>query len=159
MIGLEVVRRTELFAKLTDEEIEALGACLRVRNHAAGAVVFREGEPGDTMHILASGRLAASTTTHDGAKTGLNEMGPGEVLGEMAFLDPAPRSATVTAVTDAVTYELCHDAMRVLRKRAPKAASAIVSAGIRDVTRRLRVLDDRIETELTRLAVAEDEAR
>ena len=155
MISVEIVRQSELFAQLSDTDLGVLAACFQVRRHTEGEIVFRQGEPGDTMMIIASGRLVATTTKHDGASASLNEMGPGEVLGEMAFLDPAPRSATVTAATEAVTYELSHDAMDVLRKRAPKAASTILSAGIRDVTKRLRALDERIETELNRLVDAE----
>jgi CRP-like cAMP-binding protein len=159
MISVEVVRQSDLFARLGDAELSALAACFIERRHARGEVVFRQGEPGETMLLIASGHLLASATRPDGASTGLNKMGPGEVLGEMAFLDPAPRSATVTADTDAVTYELSHDAMDVLRMRAPKAASALLNAGIRDVTRRLRVLDERIEAELNRLDEAEKAPR
>jgi CRP-like cAMP-binding protein len=157
MISIEVVRRSDLFAGLSDVDLDALAACLIERRHARGEVVFRQGDPGETMLVIAAGRLFASTTKLNGSSTGLNEMGPGEVLGEMAFLDPAPRSATVTAATDAVTYELSHDAMNALRAQAPHAASALVSAGIRDVTRRLRTLDERIETELLKLDEREAE--
>jgi CRP/FNR family cyclic AMP-dependent transcriptional regulator len=158
MVSIEILRKSDLCVRLADDDLHALAACFQVRRHRQGEVIFRQGAPGDTMLVIASGQLVASTTTLDGTSAGLNEMGPGEVLGEMAFLDPAPRSATVTAATDAVSYELSHDAMNVLRKRAPKAASAILSAGIRDVTRRLRSLDERIEAELNRLADAEGSA-
>jgi CRP-like cAMP-binding protein len=154
MVSIEIVRRTDLFASLADDDLHVLAACFQVRQHARGDFVYRQGDPGDTMLVIATGRLVAFTDAVDGTSTSLNEMGPGELLGEMSFLDPAPRSATVRAAADSVTYELSHDTMTVLSRRAPKAASALVTAGIRGMTRRLRTLDERIEAELNRLSAA-----
>jgi CRP-like cAMP-binding protein len=114
-------------------------------------MVFHEGDPGATMFVVAEGTLAAEAARSDGSGELLNRMAEGEIMGEMAFLDPAPRSATVRALTDVVAYELDHDAMDVLRRRAPAVVAAIVALAIRDVTRRLRLLDERIEGHLERL--------
>ena len=70
-----------------------------------------------------------------------------------AFLDSAPRSATVTAVEATTTYELTSDTMEVLRRQAPAVVAAIVTGAIRDVTRRLRKLDERIAVELEKTDV------
>jgi CRP-like cAMP-binding protein len=58
----------------------------------AGGVVFRKGEHGDSLYIINEGRV----TVHDGEHI-YDRLAANDVFGEMALLDPAPRSATVTA--------------------------------------------------------------
>jgi CRP-like cAMP-binding protein len=151
-VSIEILSRTDMFATLSPEERGTLAACFVVRRYHKDEIVFREGDAGATLLVVAEGRLVATALRQDGRSAELNTIRPGETMGDMAFLDPAPRSATVTATTDSVAYELSHDTMDVLRRRAPAAAAAIVTAVIRDVTRRLRVLDERIEGELERIA-------
>jgi CRP-like cAMP-binding protein len=152
--NLEILQRTDLFGALAPTERATLAACFVVRCYRKDEIVFREGDAGATLLVVAEGELVATARTPDGGAAKLNSISAGETMGEMSFLDPAPRSATVTATTDAVAYELSHDTMEVLRRRAPAAAAAIVTAVIHDVTRRLRVLDERIESELERKPTA-----
>ncbi|MFO0613381.1 MAG: cyclic nucleotide-binding domain-containing protein [Polyangiaceae bacterium] len=154
-VSLDVLGATELFAGLGARDREALAACLTAHVYAPGESVFREGDPGSTLFIVASGQLVASTRRSDGSVQILNEMSAGEVVGEMAFLDSAPRSATVTAVESTTAYELTSDTMDVLRREAPAVVAAIVTGAIRDVTRRLRKLDERIAVELENVANAQ----
>ncbi len=143
-----ILRRSEFFRALADGELAALQACVVVRELAAGTVVFQDGDPGAAMLIVAEGSLSAHVRRKGGGEQEINRMGPGEAVGEMSFIDPAPRSATVRAITRAVVYELSEDGMRALRRQAPAAAGAVVGAVIQDVTRRLRRIDQMIEREL-----------
>jgi SulP family sulfate permease len=152
-LGPDSLRRARLFAPLGVQDLSTLCVCLQVRTHRAGAVLFREGEPGDTLLILAEGTLVVTIRGADRHELFIGRLEPGEVAGEMAFLDPGPRSATVTAETDAVTYELSHDAMNILRARAPGAYTAILTGATADVTRRLRWIDERIESLLAHSAL------
>jgi CRP/FNR family cyclic AMP-dependent transcriptional regulator len=146
----EILRKTAIFRSLDGSDFNALTMCLRVRQCAAGTLLFREGEPGQSMMIVAAGTLVATVRRSDGEEQEINRMGPCETIGEMAFLDPAPRSATVRAVTEAAYYELDDDGLATLRRRAPTAAAALVWATLRDVTRRLRRIDRLIQHELGR---------
>jgi len=146
-----LLRRVAAFAALSDADLAALGACVRVRRYGAGDLVFHEGDPGATMLVVAEGTLVAVAARGEARGEVLNRMAEGEIVGEMAFLDPAPRSATVRALTDVVAYELDHDAVGVLRREAPAAVATLVGLAVRDVTRRLRLLDERIEAELEKL--------
>jgi len=58
----------------------------------SGEVLFREGDSGDTMFAVAEGQIALAR-----AGTVIEDVGPGGILGEMALIDSAPRSATATA--------------------------------------------------------------
>ena len=149
----DLLRRTAIFRALGDTALDALIVCLSVRQGEAGLVLFREGAPGNSMVMVAEGVLVATVRDRDGREREINRMGPGETVGEMAFIDPAPRSASVHAITPSTYYELTEDGMATLRANAPAAAAAITWAIIRDVTRRLRRIDDLIEDELSRRAM------
>ena len=100
-----------------------------------GDVLFREGEPGDTMFVLQSGEVRITKTGREGQKT-LAVLGPGEFFGEMAILNAKPRNATadVTArarvlVIDARTFEQmvvsnAEIAVRLIKKLARRLDSA-----------------------------------
>src|SRR6185312_2971400 len=61
------------------------------RRFAAREIVFHEGDPGDTLHLVVTGRLAARSTTPLGQTATLNVLGAGDAVGELAVLDPAAR--------------------------------------------------------------------
>jgi len=69
--------------------------------HKAGEVIFKEGSHGDAVYILSSGKVEISKIV-EGKKIVFGILGPGEIFGEMSYLDPAPRSATVTGLEDTV---------------------------------------------------------
>ena len=67
----------------------------------AEQVLFREGDPPTTAFLLESGRLRITARAEDGERV-LAEIGPGELVGEMAVIDQSPRTATATAMADCV---------------------------------------------------------
>ena len=150
----DTLRRIPLFREFTDEECTAVGSLVRVREFATGDVVLHQGAPGDTMVIVLDGRLRVEMTDAKGSRNEVGSVGPGEIVGEMAVLDPAPRAASVVAASGAVVYELGRGDLQKLRAIAPAASATIVSAIIGDVTRRLRQVNQRIDKELNPQAAA-----
>lgn len=69
--------------------------------YKAGEIIFREGEPGDTMYIIKEGAVEVTVV---GEKFVVGQ--PGDLLGEMAMIDSSARSATATAKTDCKLIEL-----------------------------------------------------
>ncbi len=135
----------KLAVDLDGADVEALRVCFRGRTYRAGATIFREGDPGGALLLVSEGELTVTTRSTGGSSSGIGRVVAGELCGEMALIDPAPRSATVTARTDAVAWELGQDAMDVLRRNAPAAARALVQAALRTVARRLRRLGERVD--------------
>ncbi len=78
------------------ENFESLGAHV-----PAGTILFSEGEHGDTGYFIESGTVDV-LIRRDGMDVSLVKLGAGELVGELAMFDPAPRSATATALTDCV---------------------------------------------------------
>ncbi len=137
----------KLAVNLDGADIEALRVCFRGRQYRAGQTIFREGEPGGYLILVSEGELTVTTRGAWSASIVIGRVVAGELCGEMALIDPAPRSATVTARSDAVGWELGHDAMEVLRRNAPTAARALVRAALHTVTGRLRRLGERVDRE------------
>ena len=67
----------------------------------AGEIIFAEDDAPTTAFLIESGRVAITTVQH-GEIRNLGELGPGSLLGEMAVIDSAPRSASARALTDCV---------------------------------------------------------
>lgn len=136
-----------LAVDLDGADVEALRVCFRGRQYRAGQTIFRQGDPGGALLLVSEGELTVTTRGAGSAATVIGRVVAGELCGEMALIDPAPRSATVTARTDAVAWELAQDAMEVLRRNAPGAARALVQAALRTVAGRLRRLGERVDRE------------
>ena len=80
------------------ERSRVLDACTPC-TYAKGEVLFSEGDPGDSLHVVESGRLAVEVRTEAGDVVMLDVVGPGGVVGEVALVLPgATRTATVLAL-------------------------------------------------------------
>src|SRR5437588_9262348 len=101
---LSVLRKHPIFCDL---EPEALDQLCRYAKHITlkrGASIFCKGDPGNSLFAVISGTVKISSSSPDGRNAILNLIGPGEIFGEIAVLDGAPRSADATANTNCELY-------------------------------------------------------
>jgi sigma-B regulation protein RsbU (phosphoserine phosphatase) len=104
---VKLLSHVPLLASLTDAQRAQLAASLQRVSFPQDAVLFREGEHGDTFYIVMSGRLAVHKAFGSTDQRLLAERGPGEFIGEMSLLNPdGLRTATVIAQTDIALLEL-----------------------------------------------------
>jgi len=103
---VEAIGRSRLFWGVADADLAAIAPVLKQRRYRAGETIFHEGDPGDAMHVIASGRAKISIESLEGDEAILVTLGAGEVFGELVLLDGAPRSAAAIAVEPTVTYTL-----------------------------------------------------
>ena len=85
----EILRKTAIFRSLDESDFRTLLVCLRGRTCPAGEILFSEGDPGQSMMIVAEGTFVALVRRKDGVEQEINRMGVCETIGEMAFLDLA----------------------------------------------------------------------
>ena len=126
---VEVLRGVALFGLCTEKELKdiaGLGDDLTVKE---GEVLTAEGTPGQECFVVISGKARA---TVGGREIGL--VGPGDCVGEMALLDTAPRTATVTATTDMEVFVLEPRSFGDLLDRHPSVAKRLLAV----MARRLR---------------------
>lgn len=125
-IPAEVVRSFQaipLFTSVSKKGIRSIIQAAAEVDVRAGKVLVRQGEHGREMYVVIAG---TAEVTHDGRK--LAELVPGDFFGEMAFLSPAPRSATVTAYTDMRVMVLGPREMGVIVEREPVVAKRLLEA-------------------------------
>lgn len=104
---------------------------------AAGAYLFREGDSPDFLYILLSGQARTMVGTHE-----VEVLGPGQIVGEMALIDNAPRSASIQAQTDCEFACIDDKRFRFLITQTPGFALAVMHT----MGERLRGADRVIES-------------
>jgi CRP-like cAMP-binding protein len=128
------LKSVDLFRALAGEELAQIAEIAEEQPFAAGEQVFAEGEPGDALYLVVEGAVKV----HRGQRQ-LAHLGVRDVFGEMAVLDSEPRSASVTAVSDAVLLKIARDDFRDILQERPEIGMGIVkvlSRRLRDASRR-----------------------
>src|SRR3954469_13620500 len=122
---LELLREVPAFACLPTPALEELAELLREDRYPSGATMVTEGEAGDRLYLIAEGRAEVSTAGQ-GGPVPLATLGPGELFGEIALLEPGGRrQATVTTVEPLAVLSVdAPDFHRVLDAH-PKARIAL----------------------------------
>ncbi|MDT5260690.1 MAG: hypothetical protein QOD10_5770 [Mycobacterium sp.] len=104
-----------------------------------GTVVIEQGDVGDHLFFVVSGRLTAAAVRDDGTQVPLGEMGPGESVGELALLgDGGPRTATVETLTDCELLRLTKDGFDSLLAHDPSASATLAKMMANRLQERLR---------------------
>jgi CRP/FNR family cyclic AMP-dependent transcriptional regulator len=111
----------QLFQSVPAEELREVIAIARRRVFARGEVVFHEGDPSDSLHLVVKGRFAVKVVTARGDVAVLWVCGPGEAFGELALVSPEePRSATVAALEPGATHAVHRRDFERLRREHPE---------------------------------------
>jgi CRP-like cAMP-binding protein len=133
---LIVLKGADIFASTPDDLLAEIADLLLEESYADGATVFEKGDAGTSMYLIVEGRVRV----HDGPHT-LNQLGPRDVFGEMALLDPAPRAASVTAIEGLLLLRLESDLFFELLDRRPQIARGLIRVLSRYIRARVRDLD------------------
>lgn len=107
------------------------------REYADGEVVFMQGDEGDLMYVIQSGRVKVSVNTSQGEVT-IATLGKGDVFGEMALFEKKPRSATVTAMENARILSVDRNRFFASVSRDPSMAFNL----LKTMSQRLRRIDN-----------------
>ena len=138
---IELLQRMPVFGAIRAEVLEFLLGHAEQRRVAQGEWFVREGEIGDRMYVLESGRVAI-VKGWQGRDVLLNHLNAGDCFGEMALMDLHPRSASVLAETDCCAIQLTPDHLMRLYERDLEQFTLIQMNIGREVCRRLRMTDD-----------------
>jgi CRP-like cAMP-binding protein/di/tricarboxylate transporter len=148
----EVLTRTGAFAVLGRVDLAKLAAYLDPVDLPAGAEVFRQGDVGASLYIVADGALGVFVTADD-RHLRVDTLAPGDLFGEMALFTGAPRSATVRAECASTVLELPRERFFELMRREP-ALSLVVAATLSE---RLRLANESRAEHASVAAAALDE--
>jgi len=103
---VRALSRIEIFHPLSKEELTSVASNLGEKIYAAGEVLFRQGEEGDTFYIIRDGKVAISVADAEGRSTVVAHLGKGAFFGEMSLLTGEKRTATITAEADTTVLAL-----------------------------------------------------
>ena len=116
------------FAGLEPIALERVAAGMRSRRFRRGEVIFHVGDPGDALFIIVSGEVKISLPSEAGDEAILVRLQAGDVFGELALLDGAPRSATATALGAVETVVLPRERFRQLIAEEPAVRDALLAS-------------------------------
>jgi CRP-like cAMP-binding protein len=132
-------------AGLTVEQAETLLRRSARFSFSRGDVLLREGEPGESMILIDEGQVDVQRSGRE-----LAHLQPGATLGEMALLDPAPRSATVTASTDGAAFEISRRVLWEMLAEGDPAAVTILQGLTATVCARLGDVNRLVQEEVVK---------
>jgi CRP/FNR family cyclic AMP-dependent transcriptional regulator len=125
-----------LFASLPERERSALEARCRHLKLPAQAYLYHEGQAGDAVYVLVSGRIGVWTGGERGVPVLLAILGPGEMFGEMAILsNERIRTATTQALSRVEVVQILRTDIEALRQRFPRISDVFIEALLRLVQR------------------------
>ena len=130
--------RASIFDGLASNDVATIKRHLRRTESEKGRTVFGEGEQGKELFIITRGTASAYLRQTSGADIRLATFAPGTIFGELALLDPGPRSASVIADDELVCYALSDESFLLLSREAPDAAIKLLANLSRELSRRLR---------------------
>jgi CRP-like cAMP-binding protein len=123
---LDVLRNHYLFANLPPELQNRILTLPVSRQFRKGETLFLKGDEGNALYALVSGMVRISSSAGDGREITLNIMEPGDVFGEIAFLDGLPRTADATAMAASEALILRRSDFMPILQREPQLALHLI---------------------------------
>jgi len=123
------LKSIDLFSQIPGEDLAAVALISTEESREQGDEVFLEGEAGDALYMVIDGKVRV----HKSDRV-IAELGERECFGEMAILDAAPRSATVSAVSETRLLKIAREDFQEIMAEKPEIANGVIKV----LTRRLR---------------------
>jgi CRP/FNR family transcriptional regulator, cyclic AMP receptor protein len=152
---LEALRSVPLFASLDDDAARDLRSLLSEKMVPQKTRLFRQGDTGDAMYLIESGRVRISIRDADAQEVTLAELAQGDFFGEMSIIDGRKRSADAQVIEDSRLAVLSREAFLAFVRRKPDVALEMLTA----LTDRLRRTDELLRSRVSRNVNEEAQAR
>ncbi|HYV12254.1 MAG TPA: DUF1003 domain-containing protein [Pyrinomonadaceae bacterium] len=152
---LEALRSVPLFASLDDDAARELRSLLSDKRVPQNTRLFRQGDKGDAMYLIESGRVRISIRDQEEQEVILAELAQGDFFGEMSIIDGRQRSADAKVIDDAQLAILSREAFLSFVRSNPDVALEMLSA----LTDRLRRTDELLRSRVSRNVNEEQAAR
>jgi len=136
----QILSRAGILCGVEPGAVSALIGQLHPAEFGAGQTIFAEGDPGDRVYIIGSGKVKLSLRAPGGRQNLLALMGPTDIFGELAVFDPGPRTCTATTITDVGTVWWDRATLRAWMAHRPVIAERLLQL----LARRLRHTDDEL---------------
>ena len=136
------LKAVPFFTQLNDRELDVVRAVAAEKSYPKNAVVLTEGEMGDSLYMIQSGKVKVFIGDEDGREIILKILGPGDFFGEMSMIDKQARSASVNTSEASTFLVLTHAAFEKCVEQSPRIANMVM----RILAQRVREADRKIGT-------------
>jgi CRP/FNR family cyclic AMP-dependent transcriptional regulator len=136
----EILARAGLLQGVEPTALAGLSQRLRLVEFPRGHTLFAQGEPGDRLYIIISGKVKIGGYIPDGRGHLLTIMGPSDVVGVLSTFDPGPRTSTATAITEVRAASMDRAVLRDWTAERPEITERL----LRVLARRLRRTNDNV---------------
>ena len=126
MTKRELLSAVPFVGDLDEDALTTLEGHMRLRKFRRGQPIFTEGDPGDSLFLIASGRVKLFIDNSDGEQLTILFCASGTCFGEMAVLDGQPRSASAEALESTEAWVVPRNAFLDLMRRTPEVAIAVI---------------------------------
>ncbi len=116
-----VLQQVPLFEPLSRRDVRKVATLAKVRRFERGVPIVIAGRPGDAFYVILDGQVSVGVPGRRGTR-----LGRGDYFGEMALLDGAPRSATVTALSEVQVLEIGRAVFARMLKQEPQLSVALL---------------------------------
>jgi CRP/FNR family cyclic AMP-dependent transcriptional regulator len=136
------LKAVPFFTLLSDRELDVIRAVATEKSYPKNAVVLTEGEMGDSLYMIQSGKVKVFIGDEEGREIILKILGPGAFFGEMSMIDKQPRSASVTTIEASAFQVLSHAAFEKCVEQEPRIGNMVMQI----LAQRVREADRKIGT-------------
>jgi len=137
----DLIQHSTLISDLTPEQCTALSDIAVILELEDAEVLIEQGETDETLHIIGVGKLAVERTTPGGEQATLHILKPGDLAGEMGFIDGTEHSATLRAVGKTIVVSLRRQDLETILSSKPDVVYAVMRGVVRTVHRILREMN------------------
>jgi CRP-like cAMP-binding protein len=148
MVKSELLQKYSLFGGLVGEQIERIIPLMQEEFFNPDEVIIAEGTPNDKVYFIIEGQVAVTKKDY-----ALSRFGEGEAFGEMEVLDVMPAVASIKALSKVTVMSISNKGLREIYKIDVKMFSLIVMNLARDLSRRLRKMDEKLAASNTPILV------
>jgi CRP/FNR family transcriptional regulator, cyclic AMP receptor protein len=147
-VVFDVLVRAGICQDVDRAAAEVLAGLLDHVEFARGGVIFTEGDRGDRLYIIGSGKVKIGRRSPDGREHLLMVAGPSEIVGSLSIFDPGPRASSATALTKVTAFAMDRAALRSWMAQRPEISEKLLQVLARRLRRTNSLLSDLIFTDV-----------
>ncbi len=145
-MDLNLLKNSQLFADLDEEEIAAIGEICSEQSFKFGKKIFKEGDPGNRLYIVSEGEVRISRDVPGSGEEALAILKPGGCFGEMAVFDQSERSTDAIANVDCKLVTITRADFEILMDFNRDLAYKVLWSVVRLLCERLRITNDNLRS-------------